>query len=91
MNDESVINAAENLAREVIEDESLKGDQARVKRIFWRVLNDNPSPEDQRDVLGLVHRYTAEATKLPQDQRQLHAWTMACHALFSLSQFQFLE
>ena len=91
LNDESVINAAENLAREVIEDESLKGDQERVKRIFWRVLNDNPSPEDQRDVLGLVHRYTAEATKLPQDQRQLHAWTMACHALFSLSQFQFLE
>ena len=70
----------------------MSGDQGPlVDKMFELVLNMPATEEDREEVYsfvrGMKQRLAAQGDKDPS----LHAWSIACHALFASSRFQILE
>jgi hypothetical protein len=91
LNDESVMAAADAIARRILAGEKSDWPEARVDRLFELVLNAGPDAEARADVLcfirGLEDRLKGEGG----DNAEVRAWSMACHALLASSRFQILE
>ncbi|HUF61836.1 MAG TPA: DUF1549 and DUF1553 domain-containing protein [Verrucomicrobiales bacterium] len=92
LNDKMVIEAAEAAARRVLKDETSGGAAARVDKMFELILNCKPSEDERQRVLAFIQ--DAAGKNLPKQDEpdaEFRAWSMACHAMFSLSRFQYVE
>jgi len=96
LNDELVMDSSKATARRVLESAPTGNARARIERMFNLVLGDTPS-ELQMDLIEqflkrLEQQFLSEASEVPQRiEAELNAMTLACHALFISSRFQYLE
>lgn len=90
LNDESVMQAAEETARRLLATADKKDNPQLVTDLFELVLNSTPDERERDDVLVFLDASVADQ---PDDDGEaiLKAWTMVCHALFASSRFQLLE
>jgi hypothetical protein len=87
LNNDEVMNLAEAMAREHLR---IPG-ETRLDRIFERVFNAPPSAEERSELLDFVHKTESRLAAEGAPDAELRAWSMICHAMFSMSRFQFLE
>jgi len=90
-NDQTVIDAADATAQRLLADEASVPENLRIDRLFERILNVAPTDEERRLLRTFVHSTTDLRAGEGDAQAEFRAWSMACHALFSSSRFQFLE
>lgn len=91
MNDKSVMDASEAAAKRILSDDSCANDAERIDRVFETILNDRPTDQERRKLLEFIHNTETRLTAGTEPNAKLRAWAMACHAVMSLSRFQFLE
>lgn len=87
LNADAVMDAAEATAQRLLECDA----PSRVSRMFELVVNTPPTEAEKKQMLAFVQQSTARLAAEDDLQAELHAWSMACHALFASSRFQFLE
>lgn len=90
LNDEMVMDAAEATAKDLLA-EPLADEEARIDRMFQRILGLPPEEDEKAELLDFVQSTHARLGEDGEPEPELQAWSMACHALFSTSRFQFLE
>ena len=91
LNDQSVMDVAESVARGLPKSESADSMVQRVDTLFQRVLGARATKEDHRDILTFVREIQSRLVEQGVPDAELRAWSMACHALIASSRFQVLE
>jgi hypothetical protein len=91
LNDPSVVGAAQSLARRLLAEGAPGDDSKRVDMLFEWLLGTAPTSEERRELLTFVDRLTNRFSGEGVEDPSLRAWSIACHAMFSTSRFQFLE
>jgi hypothetical protein len=92
LNDESVMVAAEAIARRLLSGEAGGGPETRLDRLFELVLNAGPDAEARADMLRFIgDRQDDRRNGEDGEHAEVRAWSMACHALLASSRFQILE
>ncbi len=91
LNDRMVMDAAESLARRILADDRIPASGARIDRMFDLILNTPPTDEERDAFLDFVQKSEKRLTEEGGTEPAIRAWSMACHAMFSTSRFQFLE
>jgi hypothetical protein len=91
LNDKSVMAAAEVTARRLLAEKMTGEDESLADKIFELVLSGPAADEDRRDVMAFVREMQQQLTAENDPNAELHAWTLACQALFASSRFQILE
>ena len=91
LNDESVMQAAEETAKKLLADNHQLSNEDIVARLYKLVLNSVPDQGERNDVLAFVSTIMGSSEAADEKDRAHQAWTMACHALFASSRFQILE
>jgi hypothetical protein len=91
LNDPLVMEAADATARRLFECESACDPEARVDRMYELVFGNGATDDERRAVLKFVEQIEQRLTMDGDAEPSLHAWTLACHALFGTSRFQFLD
>ncbi|MGK0189406.1 MAG: hypothetical protein ACI9R3_005223 [Verrucomicrobiales bacterium] len=89
LNDEMVMAAAEATARDLLAEPLVE--EARIDRMFHRILGLSPGEDEKAELLDFVQSTHSRLADEGDSESELRAWSMACHALFSTSRFQFLE
>ncbi len=93
LNDTLVMDAATATAKRLEQCSTEHQDTTEIKisRLFQWILNAVPSSEDQLAYSDFFRttKESLEGEGHKEPTRQ--AWTMVCHAMFSLTQFQFLD
>ena len=83
--------AAEATARRLLAGEKIDEQEARVDRMFELVLNVRATEEGRAELRMYIREMATRLTEEGDADAELHAWSMACHALFASSRFQVLE
>ncbi len=96
LNDDSVMAAAEATARRLLTDTATSSNatgeqEPQVDKMFEVVLNARATDEDREEMLSFIKAMQQRLTADGDSEAELHAWSMACHALFASSRFQILE
>ena len=91
LNDESVTTAADAVARRLLAGDASGNQESLVHRMGELVLGGPLTAEDQADLLDCVRRMKVRMAAAGDQDAELHAWSMACHALFASSRFQFVD
>jgi hypothetical protein len=91
LNDTMVMDAAEATARRILADDMSSNNDARLDRMFELILNVRPTVEERNELLTFIQRTKQRLIDEGESEPDIRAWSMACHAVFSLSRFQFLE
>lgn len=91
LNDEMVMEASESTARQLLAEAAECDPLARARLLTQRVTNSVPSDSAQQSIATFVSELTAELKSQGTENAELRAWSMACHAMFASSRFQFLE
>ncbi len=91
LNDESVMTAAETLARRLLNERIEGRENALVSEMFTRIIGAKPGETERDELHGFIEEVTGDLSKKGVKDAELQAWTLACHALFASSRFQFVE
>jgi hypothetical protein len=91
LNDDSVMEAAEASARRVLASDENAGQETLVDRMFELVLNARATDEERDELLKFMQETRNRLTADGDEDADLRAWAIACHALFASSRFQILE
>lgn len=91
LNDPMVMQTAEQTAHRVLSDSSLQSSEVRIDRVFELILNDQPSENEQQALLSWLQQTESRLRAEGEQQPELRALTLACHAVFASSRFQYLE
>ncbi len=91
LNDRMVMDAAESLARRILADNRIPAPGARIDKMFDLILNTPPTDDEREAFLAFVQKSEKRLTEEGGTEPAVRAWSMACHAMFSMSRFQFLE
>lgn len=91
MNDASVMDAAESLARRLLPTESALGPEARLDLLFELVLTADPGDEERQELLSFIGDTQKRFEGNGDTNAEVRAWSMVCQALFASSRFQVLE
>jgi Protein of unknown function (DUF1553)/Protein of unknown function (DUF1549)/Planctomycete cytochrome C len=89
LNDDSVMDAAEATVRLVLTDANDAA--AQVNLLFELVLGDRPTDEERDQLLTFIELTERRLATDGHEEPRLHAWAIACQALFASSRFQILE
>ena len=68
-----------------------EADESRVDRLFEWILNETPTVDERAELLAFVRDIRNCLAEQAEEDAELRAWSMACHALFASSRFQILE
>jgi len=66
-------------------------DESRLLRLFDVVLNGSPTTDEKQQLLSFVRSTEARLIAEGDPEATVHAWSITCHAMFTLSRFQFLQ
>ena len=91
LNDQTVIDAADTLARRILDDTTLGAANTRIDRMFELVLNVPPTAAERESIRVFVETTEKRLAGTGTPDPSVRAWSIACQALFSSSRFQFLE
>ena len=91
LNDEFVMATSEVTARRIVADSPTDDTTAQVELMFGLVCNDEPTEIERSAVLEFLNRTRLSLQQEGVDNLQQRALTLACHALFASSRFQFIE
>ena len=97
LNDELVMDAAQSTARRLLagREPNAPADtneqSAMVDRMFELLTSAYPTVDERSEVLAFIREMEQRLTADWEEDANLRAWAMACHALFASSRFQFLE
>lgn len=91
LNDEFVMATSESTARRILAESPTDDATAQVDLMFALVCNDVPTPSERLAVTDFLRRTQSSLKQEGVDNSQQRAWTLACHALFASSRFQFVE
>jgi hypothetical protein len=91
LNDQMVMNAADAAAKRILGEFPSSDKEARVNLMFELILNSHPTPTERSALLDFL-KETEERLRSDGDKdADVKTWSLACHALFATSRFQFLE
>jgi len=90
-NAEQVMAWADATARRFCGGDRDGDEEWRVRRLFEQVLGCPPTEDESAQFLGFVRRTRDLLAKEGETKPGIRAWSIACHAMFSLSRFQFLD
>ena len=91
LNDPMVMVAAEATARRIIV-ETASQSEARVNRMYELIVADVPTDGERQALKSFLEQISAHLKSSGgDDQIDVKALTLACHAVFASSRFQFLE
>jgi hypothetical protein len=91
LNDVMVMDAAEATAKRLLSDHSASEDAGRVDKMFELILAVTPAEEERLELLKFVQQTESQLPADGTPEPRVRAWSLACHALFAHSRFQFLE
>jgi hypothetical protein len=91
LNDDTVIDAADSVARHLSKDVADKGAEAAIEKMFALLLNAPTTDEERSELLAFIRETQQRLSDQGDKDAALRAWAMACHALFASSRFQLLE
>jgi len=91
LNDTMVMDAAEETARRILADIASNDDDAKIDRMFKRILNATATPSERESMRIFLKQSSDRPTPDSPGNPELRALAIACHALFASSRFQFLE
>ena len=65
--------------------------ERHVDKMFEWILNQPATVDERAEILAFVDRVTSQLARQDDQEAELKAWSIACHALFASSRFQILE
>ena len=91
LNDELVLAASRSIAQRLFRcDETSEVDQ-RVSMMFRLILGVDATQQEQATTRSFIAAVKTKLVAAGQDDAELQAWAMACHALLASSRFQILN
>ncbi len=91
LNDESVLAAADAIARRVLQQHSAGEPEQRVARMYELILGSPVDEPERAEVLAFVTAMEANLAAQGGEEAALRAWSLACQALLASSRFQVLD
>lgn len=91
LNDEMVMDAAKATARRILAETSSAEQPARIQRMFEVIFNLSPTDTEQRALMNFLQQTKTRFLAEGDQDAELHAWALACHAMFASSRFQYLQ
>jgi hypothetical protein len=91
LNDTLVMTAAEATARRTITETASRPLDAKIDRMFQLIMSRPPTDNERQTVQAYMQRLMSSLNASGESEPELKAVTLACHALFASSRFQFLE
>ena len=91
MNNKMVLDAAGAAAKRILAEESAGGDAERIDRLSERMFGVVVPANEREDLLAFIAESESRLKKEGEEHPKLQAWTMASHAMFSMSRFQFID
>ncbi len=91
LNDEMIMDLAVATAQRHWITDGSDGNIFRLDRLFELILNNHPTEEERAELLSFISNTEKRLIDEGDTDPTLRAWSIACHAMFSLSRFQFLE
>jgi len=91
LNSESVMAAADAIARRVLASETAGGKESRIDRLYDLLLNSGPDREERADLLRFIREMEARLSAEGNSDAEVRAWSMTGHALLASTRFQILE
>ncbi len=91
LNDKLVTEAAESTARRIIHETASQPPEAQIQRLFESIVNSNPTDDERQTLWSYLRREESRLQSAGDPEPQLKALTLACHAVFASSRFQYLE
>jgi Protein of unknown function (DUF1553) len=91
LNAESVMAAADAIARRVLASEAAGGKESRIDRLYELLLSSGPDVEERADLQRFIREMEARLSGEGNPDAEGRAWSMACHALLASTRFQILE
>ncbi len=91
LNDEFVMATAESTARRILAESPTDNTAAQVELMFALVCGDAPTQNESTAVIDYLQHTQASLTEDGMEEPEVRTWTLACHALFASSRFQFVQ
>ncbi len=91
LNDEMVMDAAKSTARRILASSSTAGYRERVVGMFDLILTTMPTERELQSMEQYLKQVELQFKSEGRPDAELDATTLACHAIFASSRFQFLE
>jgi hypothetical protein len=91
LNDESVMRAAAATARRFLADQDEIAPEVMIDRLYGHILGVRPTPGERETMWEFVRIARDEFAAEGREEPAWQAWSLACHALFASSRFQFVE
>lgn len=95
LNDAMVMAAAEATARRIVAETASQSLEARIERMYQLIVADSPTDNEIKVLRSFLEQTSARLKSstggASDDESDVKALTLACHALFASSRFQFLE
>jgi len=91
LNAESVMAAADSIARRVLAAETSGGKESRMDRMYELLLSSGPDGEERADLLRFTRETETRLGGEGDPDAETHAWSMTCQALLASTRFQILE
>ena len=90
MNSPMVTDAADALAKRLLADDAT-ADDMRIDFMFALMFSAKPTQKEKSELLTFIRDAERRLSDASHAEPKFGAWSMACHAMFSTSRFQFLD
>ncbi|HUQ68816.1 MAG TPA: DUF1553 domain-containing protein, partial [Planctomycetaceae bacterium] len=91
LNDTMVMAAAAATARRAIAETASLQPEVKVDRMFQLIVGGSPTDNERKALQSFLDQTASRLKSAGDAEPELKAVTLACHALFASSRFQFLE
>ena len=91
LNEEAVMMAAAATAKRVLQEAADAGPDSVVDALYQWVFTRRPTTAERTELLSFVEGLMPRLTTQGEQDPELRAWSLACHALFASSRFQLVE
>ena len=83
--------AAAATAKRVLQEAADAGPDSVVDALYQWVFTRRPTTAERTELLSFVEGLMPRLTTQGEQDPELRAWSLACHALFASSRFQLVE
>lgn len=91
LNDEMVMDAAKSTAQRVIANSATGDYRQRIVGMFDLILNAYPTDTEVQSLEQYIKQFETQFKSEGRPEAELDSLSLACHAIFASSRFQFLE
>jgi hypothetical protein len=91
LNDTMVMATAEITARRILTETAGQPAEARIQRAFQLIVSAGPTNIEQQAMQAYLQQTETRLQVAGDPEASLKALTLACHALYASSRFQYVE